>query len=170
MATAPLGGAGLAARMAKTGSALTDGETFALPIAARVSPARISTYPCRTEHRPKPGARSSAAAREPPDGTPRRGPRSRGRPVRPGDEFPRFRVAAVQSAPVFLDREATLEKVALRVAEAADNRADLVVFGESFIPGFPVESRPTSDRSACFLSRALPIRDGRAGPADRVAR
>ncbi|MEA2284602.1 MAG: nitrilase [Solirubrobacteraceae bacterium] len=55
-----------------------------------------------------------------------------------GDEFPRFRAAAVQAAPVFLDREATLDKVAALVGEAADGGAQLVVFGESFLPAFPV--------------------------------
>jgi nitrilase/aliphatic nitrilase len=55
-----------------------------------------------------------------------------------GDEFPRFRAAAVQAAPVFLDREATLDKVAALVADAAEGGADLVVFGESFVPAFPV--------------------------------
>jgi nitrilase len=55
-----------------------------------------------------------------------------------GDAFPRFRAAAVQAAPVFLDREATLDKLAALVAEAAAGGADLVVFGESFVPAFPV--------------------------------
>jgi nitrilase/aliphatic nitrilase len=55
-----------------------------------------------------------------------------------GDEFPRFRAAAVQAAPVFLDREATLDRVAALVAEAAAGGAELVVFGESFVPAFPV--------------------------------
>ncbi len=57
---------------------------------------------------------------------------------RPGDEFPRYRVAAVQAAPVFLDREATLDKLGGLVAAAAGGGARLVVFGESFVPGFPV--------------------------------
>jgi nitrilase len=56
----------------------------------------------------------------------------------PGDEFPRYRVAAVQAAPVFLDREATLDKLGGLVAEAARGGARLVVLGESFVPAFPV--------------------------------
>ena len=51
-----------------------------------------------------------------------------------GDIYPRFRATAVQAAPVFLDREATISRLADWVAKARDVGADLVVFGESFIP------------------------------------
>ena len=43
-------------------------------------------------------------------------------------------VAAVQATPVFLDRTATVEVAARHVAEAD---AELVVFPESFVPGYP---------------------------------
>ncbi|MDP2574005.1 carbon-nitrogen hydrolase family protein [Vibrio penaeicida] len=52
-------------------------------------------------------------------------------------EFPKFRAAAVQTSPVFLDAEGTVEKAAQLIAEASDNGAKLIVFPESFVPGYP---------------------------------
>jgi nitrilase len=46
-------------------------------------------------------------------------------------------VAAVQAAPVFLDREATVARVVAGVEDAAAAGAQLVVFPESFVPGYP---------------------------------
>jgi nitrilase len=45
--------------------------------------------------------------------------------------------AAVQATPVFLDREATVDKAVGLIAEAADNGARLVVFPETFVPTYP---------------------------------
>ncbi len=46
-------------------------------------------------------------------------------------------VAAVQATPVFLDREATVEKVCGLIKEAGSSGAGLVVLPETFIPTYP---------------------------------
>jgi nitrilase len=46
-------------------------------------------------------------------------------------------VAAVQMAPVFLDREATVELLCGQIKEAASHGAKLVVFPEAIVPGYP---------------------------------
>ena len=46
-------------------------------------------------------------------------------------------VACVQAEPVVLDREATLERLGERTAEAAAAGAELVVFPEAFVPAYP---------------------------------
>ena len=53
------------------------------------------------------------------------------------DTLPKFKAAAVQAAPCFLDRAATVAKACRLIQEAADNGADLIVFPEVFVPGYP---------------------------------
>lgn len=58
-------------------------------------------------------------------------------------EYPVFKAAAVQAAPVFKDKpiyfdsKATLEKAIDLITEAAQNGASLIVFPETFLPGYP---------------------------------
>jgi nitrilase len=49
----------------------------------------------------------------------------------------RVTVAAVQSTPVLLDRDATLEGITISIKDAAAAGAQLVVFPEAIVPGYP---------------------------------
>ncbi|MFL9835991.1 carbon-nitrogen hydrolase family protein [Flavobacterium sp. ST-75] len=52
-------------------------------------------------------------------------------------ELPKFKAAAVQAAPVFLNVEATVDKACSIIAEASGNGASLVAFPEVFVAGYP---------------------------------
>ena len=47
------------------------------------------------------------------------------------------RVAVVQATPVMFDKSKCLEKALRLIDESADNGAELIVFPELFIPGYP---------------------------------
>lgn len=47
------------------------------------------------------------------------------------------KVAVVQASPVYMDKGSTLEKACNLIKEAGNNGAELVVFSETFIPGYP---------------------------------
>lgn len=61
-------------------------------------------------------------------------------------KYPKYKVVAVQAAPVYLDLDATVKKSVKIIEEAAANGAKLIGFPEGFLPGYPWFA---------FLGRAL---------------
>jgi predicted amidohydrolase len=53
------------------------------------------------------------------------------------DEYARSTVAAVQAAPVFMDREATIDKACSLIDEAGKRGARVIVFPETWVPVYP---------------------------------
>src|SRR5260370_38910241 len=56
---------------------------------------------------------------------------------RSSDSAKRVRVAIAQSAPVYLDKRASLAKALHLIQLAAKTGAQLVAFGETWLPGYP---------------------------------
>jgi nitrilase len=48
-----------------------------------------------------------------------------------------LKVALAQIAPVWLNKSETLQKIKAQIADAAKNKAELIVFGEGLVPGYP---------------------------------
>ncbi|MEP6871880.1 MAG: carbon-nitrogen hydrolase family protein [Anaerolineaceae bacterium] len=73
-----------------------------------------------------------------------------------GDEFRDFTLAAVQAAPVYLDREASTEKACRLIAEAGGLGSDLAVFGETWISGYAAfAERPGNQKMGDVLKRFI---------------
>ncbi|MFV2038846.1 MAG: carbon-nitrogen hydrolase family protein [Acidimicrobiales bacterium] len=71
-------------------------------------------------------------------------------------------MVAVQATPAYLDRDATLDIVADHIAKAGADGANLVVFPESFVPGYPDwlwRKNPWSDADwyARFQDQAIEV-------------
>lgn len=54
----------------------------------------------------------------------------------------KFKVAAAHAAPVFMDKAATTKKVIRLIEQAGKEDVKLLVFPETFIPGYPVGPSP----------------------------
>jgi nitrilase len=81
------------------------------------------------------------------------------------------RVAAVQSAPVFLDREATVDKVVTLFDKAASEGAGLVVFPETFVPTYPDwvwRTKPWQREASALFARLLDQSVVVPGPATEI--
>ncbi len=89
-------------------------------------------------------------------------------------------VAVAQIAPVWLDRERTLAKMAEWAEQAAERGAALVAFGETLLPGYPFWTERTDGARfdapvqkaffAHYLDQAVDIRGGQLAPLCALAR
>ena len=89
------------------------------------------------------------------------------------------KIAVVQRPPVLLDRAATLDRAVAAVAEAAAEGAALVVFPETFVPGYPTwiwRLRPGGDMQLSgaiherLVANAIDLDAGDLEPVAAVAR
>ena len=67
-----------------------------------------------------------------------------------------IKVAGIQIAPIFLDAQKTWEKLAQYIREAKSNGTELVTWGETLIPGYPIwlarsGGAKFNDRSSRFI-------------------
>ncbi len=90
-----------------------------------------------------------------------------------------MKVGIAQIAPVWLDRDATLEKMLGFVVQAADSNCTLVCFGEALLPGYPFwlertdgarfNSSLQKELHAHYLDQAVDIDAGHLDPLRSVA-
>jgi len=89
------------------------------------------------------------------------------------------RVAVVQAPPVLLDRERTLARAAEHIRQAGADGARLVVFSESYVPGYPDwlwRLRPYNDHAltheihARLMANAITLGGGELAPVQEAAR
>ena len=79
-----------------------------------------------------------------------------------GGGWPVFTAAAVQAAPVYLDRDATIDKAWALISKAGRAGARLIAFPEAFASGFPhwiyLDQPQANERYFVDLVRRLPQR------------
>ena len=89
-------------------------------------------------------------------------------------------VGLAQIAPVWLNREGTLEKIAEYVSTAGDRKVDLVTFGEALLPGYPFwldklngaafNSKTQKTIHAHYMDEAINIESGHLDPLCKLAK
>jgi nitrilase len=92
----------------------------------------------------------------------------------------KLKVALAQIAPIWLNKRATIDKILDTIAQAAKQDAELVVFGESFLPGYPFWLERTEGATfnseiqkvihAKYLNEAVCIEDGDLNPICALAK
>lgn len=85
-----------------------------------------------------------------------------------------LKIALTQIAPVWLNKEKTLEKIQASITEAADQQCELIVFGEALLPGYPYwvgltdgaafDSPVQKELHAHYAQNAIQIEEGDLDP------
>jgi len=81
-----------------------------------------------------------------------------------------LKVALAQIAPVWLNKEKTLEKIEQQIEDAAQQKAELIIFGEGLLPGYPFwlaltggaewDKKVNKELHAHYLRNSVTIEDG----------
>jgi predicted amidohydrolase len=78
-------------------------------------------------------------------------------------DYPEFTLAAIQAAPIYLDREASTEKACQLIKEAAQKGANIAAFSETWLPGYPffysypIQSPQWKQAVTAYLSNGVEI-------------
>jgi nitrilase len=89
-------------------------------------------------------------------------------------------IAMAQIAPVWLNKEKTIEKIKSYISQAANKGSELVVFGESLLPGYPFwlsltdastfESKVQKQLHAHYIRNAIQIEAGELNDICQLAK
>ncbi|WP_425392568.1 carbon-nitrogen hydrolase family protein [Ekhidna sp.] len=90
-----------------------------------------------------------------------------------------LKIALAQISPIWLNKQKTLDKVISYTSEASDKGAELVVFGEALLPGYPFwldrlngaefNSKSQKEIHALYMQQAIDIEAGDLKPLCKVA-
>lgn len=91
-----------------------------------------------------------------------------------------MKVAISQSSPIWMNKTASLEKAESEIEKAATEKADLIVFGEGFVPGYPFwvsftngaefDSKLQKDMFSIYFQNAVNVDSGDLGSIQKACK
>lgn len=97
-----------------------------------------------------------------------------------GTKNDKLKIGLAQIAPIWLNKQATIEKALSYVQQAAEQHCDLVVFGEAFLPGYPFWLELTGGATfnspvqkaihSHYMANAIDIEAGDLSPFTAIAK